>query len=430
MDNELTQFPHDEEALWAAVGGLEAAYLAETATAEEGRRTTARPEPGAAASRGVHPSDLPEEVRGLWVSRWDYRRPEDIRVIAERAAAAHFNLLFFQVRGNADAYYRSRLEPWAERLTGTLGQDPGWDPLQVAIDEAHAVGLEIHAWINVYPTWLGETPPLPVKPEPMLHRFNRLYGDNWVLWNRDGQPMRLNKHYLWANPAHWAVVEHVAAVCHDLVSRYYLDGIHLDNVRYAGWQYSYDPLTLDRLTEAQQLEPELTQAEWQRRQVSRLVASVRAVIDRLKPGLLLSAAVWPVYRNRWPWWSGGDGYDGYCQDSVGWLREQLMDAICPMLYLSSIIKDDDQFVALLKDLVEQAGRSPVYAGISASYSDFAILARRIDLARQVGAAGVALFSYGQLNRRDYWQALRQGPFATPALALPPAPVRERLADRL
>ena len=80
---------------------------------------------------------------------------------AERAANANFNAIFFQVRGNADAYYASQLEPWASRPSGTLGQDPGWDPLAVAIAEGHARGLEVHAWINVFPSWLGETAPPP-----------------------------------------------------------------------------------------------------------------------------------------------------------------------------------------------------------------------------------------------------------------------------
>ncbi len=199
---------------------------------------------------------LPVETRALWVNRWEFSTPDDIRRLADKAAAANFNALFFQVRGNADACYRSDLEPWMARLSGgVLGDDPGWDPLAVAVEEAHARGLELHAWVNVYPAWLGETPPPPAEPEPMFDRFNRLHGDQWLVWDRQQQPMQLNSNYLWSNPGHLAVQDHIAAVGYDIVSRYYVDGLHLDYVRYPGWEYSRDPLTLEAVAQAQALEP-------------------------------------------------------------------------------------------------------------------------------------------------------------------------------
>ncbi|NIN66992.1 MAG: family 10 glycosylhydrolase, partial [Anaerolineae bacterium] len=91
------------------------------------------------------------EARALWVPRWSYSSETDVKNIVNKAAQANFNILFFQVRGQADAYYLSQYEPWADRLSGALGQDPGWDPLATAIDEAHAAGLQLHAYVNVYP---------------------------------------------------------------------------------------------------------------------------------------------------------------------------------------------------------------------------------------------------------------------------------------
>lgn len=415
----------NEHQLWAALGGLDANRPLSPSTFRTAPApTTANP------SDAVRQPGLPQEMRALWVTRWDYRRPDDIRVIADRAAQANFNTLLFQVRGNADAFYRSQLEPWAARLSNVLGQDPGWDPLQLAVDEAHARGLELHAWINVYPAWLGETPPTTTIPEPMFQRFNRLYGDAWVMWGRDRQPMALNENYLWANPAHWAVVEHITAVCADIVSRYYVDGIHLDNVRYASWQYSQDPLTKDRLAQAQAVEPGLDQREWQRRQVSHLVRELHTAINDLKPGLLLSAAVWPIYQDTWEWWSQGDGHSGYCQDSVGWLQAEIVDAICPMLYLGSTKTDDGQFEALVRDFVARSGSYPVYAGIACTYDAFEPIGRRIDLARQAGVTGQALFAYGHVASHNYWDEFLAGPYASPAIVLPPESVRKRVSSRL
>ncbi len=373
---------------------------------------------------------LPVETRALWVNRWEFSTPDDIRRMADKAADANFNALFFQVRGNADACYPSGLEPWIARLSGVFGNDPGWDPLAVAVDEAHARGLELHAWVNIYPAWLGATPPSPAEPEPMFLRFNRLHGDQWVVWDRQQQPMQLNSHYLWANPGHLAVQDQIAAVGYDIVSRYYVDGLHLDYVRYPGWEYSRDPLTLQAVAQAQALEPGLDRKEWQRRQVNHLVSRLFAGIQGIKPGLTLSAAVWPIYLDTWEWWDAGDGYDGFCQDSVGWVQEAIADLICPMLYLASITTDDAQYQALVEDFVARAGGEHVVTGIIANYDDFDVIARRIDMARAAGAAGQAIFSHGHVNQRNYWIRFKQGPYATPARTLLPESSRRRVGELL
>jgi uncharacterized lipoprotein YddW (UPF0748 family) len=214
-------------------------------------------------------------------------------------------------------------------------------------------------------------------------------------------------------------------VGYDIISRYLIDGLHLDNVRYPGWEYSRDPITLDRVAQAKALEPGLDRKEWQRRQVSKLVSRLHGAIQRVKPGLALSAAVWPVYLETWEWWSAGDGYDGFCQDSVGWVGNGIADLICPMLYLSSITTDDAKYQALLEDFVARAGGDHVAAGITAAYDDFAVLARRIDMARAAGAAGQAIFSYGHVNQRRYWEQFKSGPYASPARILAPPASRQR-----
>ncbi|MEA3334781.1 MAG: family 10 glycosylhydrolase [Chloroflexota bacterium] len=426
--SKTNQHQDDEYARWQAVGS-EASYLQAGEPTRGPSRVSFPPGIHSNSSTEVQPGQ-PEEFRGLWVTRWDYSTADDIRRMADQASNANFNVLLFQVRGNADAYYNSALEPWAARLTGTLGADPGWDPLAVAIEEAHDRGLELHAWLNGYPAWLGETPPPEADPEPIYHRFNRLYGDNWVMWNRDQEPMPLSKDYLWANPAHWAVNEHIIAVCRDLLTRYYLDGIHLDHARYASWEYSQDPLTLDRVAQNRSVDPGIDHKEFQRQQINGLVAGIHDAIDDLKPGLLLSAAVWPVYQDTWDWWQKGDGFDGFCQDSIGWLNQWLVDAICPMLYLTSITQDDDQFETLVRDFVARANDNPVFPGITATYSDFDRIAKRIDIVRQAGARGQALFAYEHVDKRKYWDAFRKGPFATPAVVLPPYRTRKYVSGRL
>ena len=116
---------------------------------------------------------------------------------------------------------------------------------------------------------------------------------------------------------------------------------------------------------------------------------------------------------------------GTVRDSVGWVGQQTADVICPMLYLSSITRDDDQFTQLVSDFVARAGQEHVVAGIAATYDDFAPIGRRIDIARAAGCGGQAIFAYGHVNAKKYWDEFRNGPYATPAALLTPASSRER-----
>jgi uncharacterized lipoprotein YddW (UPF0748 family) len=373
----------------------------------------------------------PPEARALWVTRWDYTYPEDIQKIVDRAAYANFNIIFFQVRGVADAYYHSHYEPWAARLTGTLGQDPGWDPLATAVELAHAAGLELHAWVNVYPAWLGESPPPSTTPEHMYNLFNELYGDDWVQWNDQSQPMRLNKDYLWASPGHTAVSDRVVHVCEDIVANYDVDGLHLDYIRYAGHEFSYDPISEARFAEAQILNPNLTWEDWQRTQVTDLVSQIYEQVVLTHQNVMLTAAVWPIYQDQWEWITW-DGYSGYYQDSQGWMREELIDGIAPMLYayLSSMKVDYPlRFDTLIRDFVAADNGRFVLAGIYAGtlpslahYDDFSDIAQSISLARKAGAAGQAIFSYSLIEERDYWDDFRNGPYSWPS-DVPPIPWR-------
>jgi uncharacterized lipoprotein YddW (UPF0748 family) len=354
------------------------------------------------------------EGRALWVPRWSYKSAADVRTIVRKAASANFNILLFQVRGNADAYYSSVYEPWADRLTGTLGRYPGWDPLRLAIDEAHAAGLELHAYINVYPSWLGETPPKSSTPRQMYLTFNSLYGKKWVQWDSGRNAMGLNTSYLAANPGHPAVTEHIVAVCKDIVLNYDVDGVHLDYVRYSGPYYSYDPVSEQRRSD----EGGGDRGDWQRAQVTELVGRIYDEVLPLRPGVALSGAVWPIYKDKWGWVTYGsstyDGYSGFFQDSRGWLKMGKMDFIAPMLYGTAVKDSRDRFKTLVSDFQSESYGRYVYAGIHADYSSFAEIETRINMARRAGCQGQAIFAYSVVESRGYWDEFRAGPYAQPA----------------
>lgn len=363
------------------------------------------------------------EARAIWVPRWSYQTAADVRTIVKKSASANFNILLFQVRGNGDAYYSSVHEPWSNRLTGTLGRYPGWDPLALAITEAHAAGLELHAYINVYPSWLGVSPPGQSNPSHMYGRFNSLYGNQWVQWDSNRNPMGLNEHYLSANPGHPAVMEHVVAVCRDIVLNYDVDGLHLDYVRYSGPHFSYDPVTEGRWRE----QGSGDHGDWQRAQISELVSRIYDEVLPLRPGTTLSAAVWPIYKDRWGWVTYGnttyEGYGGFFQDSRGWLRMGKMDFLAPMLYGTSVMNSRERFDTLVQDFMAESYGRYVYAGIHANYASFSEIEARINMSRRAGCQGQALFAYSVVDSRGYWDEFRQGPYARPA-EVPSMPWRE------
>ena len=369
------------------------------------------------------------EARALWVTRWDYTTITDVQGLVDRAASAGFNTLLFQVRGNADAFYTPGLEPWAGRLSGgTLGKDPGWDPLAVAIEAAHDHGMALHAWINVYPVWIGQTAP-PTDTTPVHLFWTLSYSHTWDDWrvvDHEGVTMTLRKGYVWATPALTDVVDRVVSVTRDVVTRYEVDGVHLDLVRYPGPDYSYDPFSNAGFEAARAKDEGLSRAEWQRQQVTGLVQRVYGEAVLSQSGVRLSAAVWPIYKDHWSWGYKA-GYSDFYQDSQGWMESGAVDAIMPMLYTGVFSSEPSaltptQFSLVASDFLAHDGGRHVLPGISAEHLDFSGVAERIAIARELGSPGHAIFSAGILDDKGYWDDLAAGPYAAEA-TIPPMPWR-------
>lgn len=364
------------------------------------------------------------EMRALWITRFDWMTsarpatPATVDRIVDDAANAGFNVLLFQVRGEADAYYDSDLVPWGRRLTGQIGQPPSpyWDPLAYMVARAHASGLQVHAYINVYPVWLGVDNPPHTNPEHLYHLLANAHGttgdkNNGLQWDTNRNVVRGSSVYLRATPASLFLDNHLLEVIHELITNYNLDGIHLDHARYAQSAFSCDPVS-----EAAFGAPCFSQSgygDWQRSQINGTVWKFYQALfedpawtaGRSVP-LNLSAAVWPLYEN---------GRNIYYQDSKAWIRGGYIDTLMPMLYGSF-----DTSVNAWQDLArgfqeDKAGRF-VVPGIAGTFSDFSQIAGRIEAARSLGTAGHAIFSYGGLADRGYFDDLANGPYATPAVA--------------
>jgi len=405
------------------------------------------PTPTPTATPTPVPQQPTGELRAVWVSRFDWTRygqwptAGDVQAIVDDAVRGGFNAIIFQVRAAGDAYYTPGLEPWAARLTGTVsastGQHPGWDPLAELLHRAHAAGLQVHAWINVYPAYqapadgTGEplAPPYGIWPPAPFWRFSWSdagqgegsgcgLGYTWRVYDIHGYMPVVAGAYLWASPACPEWQQHVAAVAEDIVRRYPVDGLHLDNVRYPGRQYSLDPFLVAACESdpaCQSVHDDAWRGAYQRAQVTNLVRRITDQTHAIRPGTVVSAAVMPIYINHWGWPNTYEGYYDYYQDSQAWLRNRDVDVVIPMLYTNVVVNDLGRWTIALQDWRANAGAGTLVAGIGVSYSSGCVpqdqVLARIDAARAVGASGQALFSLSGLRDCGLLDMLRSGPYA-------------------
>lgn len=370
------------------------------------------------------------EARALWVNRWEYRTEADIRRIMERAARARLNMVYFQVRGPSDAYYRSDLDPCSVRLCGRLGGTPTWDPLEVAVREAHSRGIQLHAWVNALSGWDSQKDDfcrLLRRSEP--GRPNHVLVDHpeWAMHTRGGRPMMCpnQQEYVYLSPAHSGVRTHLARVAADVVRRYRVDGIHLDRIRYPGADFGWDRASLAAFGRNPASDPE-GWARFRRELVSRTVREVADSIRAVRR-VPLSAAVWPIYDRTRFGWPSSSGFAQFFQDSWGWARDGALDVAVPMTYFrvneqactylpaSGTRASNPDWRCMLDDHLSgmrSTGRH-VYIAIASGMPHDEI-DRQIRIGRARGVQGFAFYSFDNLNGRGAIPFLGDGPFREPA----------------
>ncbi|HLF19771.1 MAG TPA: family 10 glycosylhydrolase [Bacteroidota bacterium] len=348
------------------------------------------------------------EARGVWMSRFEYandqtrNNPESarkrIRETFERARDARLNMVFFQVRGNGDAFYRSDYEPWSFFLTDSLGKDPGWDPLEFAVEEAHRVGLELHAWVNTFPIWRGNKPPAETTPRNAM-----LEHPEWLVCDSAGKPIKPdppNNEYIWISPGIPAARQHVLNVVMDIVGKYDIDGIHFDYIRYPEWAprygYSHDSISVARFHSAEGNPNKLSWDHWQREQVNQFVFDAFNSISASKPWVKMSAAVIGKYMG-----SGWTSYYAVYQDPRRWMEVGKIDFIVPMVYWERE-HPTHPFVPLISEWHDRVAYDRhVVPGLSAGLIrklGWEELVAEIKEVRKKGLPGVVFFSSAGLGQ--------------------------------
>lgn len=272
----------------------------------------------------------PRELRGVWISTvsnldWpatNQRTPDagraSLAAIVDKLADAGFNALFFQVRPESDALYDSSLEPWSRFLSGTQGVDPGWDPLAVLLELAHARGMEVHAWMNPYRGLTSQS------ITAAANHVTRTLPNDAI---RYGSAVVMN-------PGSTAVRDHVVAVVRDLLGHYDVDGLHFDDYFYPYPDSSQTPFPDDAaFTAYQSGGGTLTRNAWRRENVNGLLRAVMAVVQSDHPQVRFGVSPFGIWKPGVPTGiSGLNAYDVLACDPVAWLADGLVDYVAPQLY--------------------------------------------------------------------------------------------------
>ncbi|MFI6448187.1 glycoside hydrolase family 10 protein [Kitasatospora sp. NPDC050543] len=292
------------------------------------RATRAEVRPGA----WEEPTAVKRALRGVWIASvanidWPSapglpaeRQRAEFTALLDRAVAINLNAVFVQIRPTADAFWPSPFEPWSQWLTGTQGQDPGWDPLEFMVGAAHERGLALHAWFNPYrvstqPDATRLAPGHPARRHP-----------DWTAVHNGG---------LYYNPGVPAARAFVQQAMLDAVIRYEIDGVHFDDYFYpypaAGQEFPDDAAFAAYGRDFEH------RADWRRYNVDLMVRQMSDLIRAARPEAAFGISPFGVWRNASTDPAGSataafESYDGLYADSRGWVRRGWLDYVAPQLY--------------------------------------------------------------------------------------------------
>lgn len=328
---------------------------------------------------------------------------KELTDILNRLQEAHINTVILQTRLRGNLIYPSEYEEWSEYLTGVPCQSPGYDPLAFAIDECHKRGMEVHAWLVSIPLG-GVDVHKEMGKKSITKRCPHLckkFRNNWYL-----------------NPGHPESKHYLANLVGELVSRYDVDGVHLDYIRYPD-----RPKRFPDTAEYRKYGKGKDLAQWRRDNITEIVRAVYSKVKSIKPWVKVSSAPLGKYRGtkRYPN-SGWNGYHDVYQEAQRWMKEGIQDMIFPMLYYR-----DNFFYPFLLDWKETSCGRMVVPGLGiyflhSSEGDWKLseIERQLNFIRWSGCEGEAHFRSRFLteNTGGLYQSICYNYYHTPALVPP------------
>jgi uncharacterized lipoprotein YddW (UPF0748 family) len=303
-------------------------------------------------------------VTTVWNSDWPSKpglsveqQKTELLAIIQQLQSLNFNALILQVRPEGDAVYASSLEPWSAWLTGTQGQAPSplYDPLEFAIAECHKRNIEVHAWFNPYRAKTTTKSGFNVRPHIAITNPEVVYQ-----WGNQ----------LWMDPGAKIVQDRAYNVIIDVVNRYDIDGIHLDDYFYP-YPISGQSFPDDKTYAAYKANGgTLNIGDWRRENVNQMVLRLSQGIKKTKSHVKFGISPFGIYRPGQPAGIVGlDAYNVLYADSKKWLQEEWIDYLAPQLYWRTD-QTQQSYEVLLKWWTEiNTKKRHIYAGNNISKLD-------------------------------------------------------------
>lgn len=288
-----------------------------------------------------------EEFRAAWIATvWNVDWPKqngsanqkaELENVIAGLKATGFNAIVFQVVSLADAMYPSTILPWSAALTGTQGSNPGFDPLGVAVQKAHSLGMEVHAWFN--PLRIGSTTAARASNHPYKSHpdWYEEYKDSWY-WN-PGLP---------------AVRDFLCSIMKEVVDKYDVDGCHIDDYFYPSGLKS-SALTWDDTAEFNQYGSGKTKDKWREGNINELIKGYFNTVHKSKPSAVFGvspAGRLELTRNLYA-------------DPAQWVPAGTIDYLAPQIYWDHLRNDFADFDTVLPQWLAISGNVPVLPGLAA-----------------------------------------------------------------
>jgi len=339
--------------------------------------------------------------KALWVVRNSLLSRQSIDNLVNRTARAGFNTLFVQVCGRGDSYFPSRVYPPAESYAGIA--QANFDPLAYLLEKAHARGLKVHAWVNTLLVW--SSPKAPISSSHVLNSR-----PEWMMVDSRGVSLStysrakfngLNLTGVFISVAGPEARRLIERFVLDLASRYPIDGIHFDYLRYPMRSvdfsprlrseflkaYGVDPLELFAVSRKQggrsDAETARLKKQWtafRAEVITRFLRGVCRSLNMKKPDLVRSAAVKPDIDS---------AYRVFGQDWPRWVKEGLLDMVLPMAYSTNNQTVYDQ----ISRASRAVGGERVWAGLRAYDVQVSGIVEKVVRLRRLGLKGFCFFSY-------------------------------------